>query len=196
MFKSVKRREILPLWQFCDERTDRPTGGKTDAPTGGRTGGRTDGLKSGLKITSHMTKLQVAATHFHIPRFSISPLAEQKRRNPFSRYYETLLMKRLMIKTTILTRNQLGWYRYHVLCVSFNPNFQSFNCATGRLTSSLRHRIVLAETVMLKPSIWHHNFFLTFKWLNFLLIYLIIPHSFAGYTVIMIIFFLPTWNLQ
>ena len=143
----------MPSRQFCDERTDRPTGGKTDAPTGGRTGGRTDGLKSGLKITSHVTKLQVAAKHFHIPRFSISPLAEQKRRNPFSRYYETFLMKRLMIKTTILTRNQLGWYRYHVLCVSFNPTFQSFNCATGRLTSSLRHRIVFAETVMLKPSI-------------------------------------------
>ena len=137
----------MPLRQFCDERTDRPTGGKIDAPTGGRTGGRTNGLKSGLKITSHVTKLQVAAKHFHIPRFW------NGRRNPFSRYYETLLMKRLMIKTTILTRNQLGWYRYHVLCVSFNPTFQSFNCATGRLTSSLRHRIVLAETVMLKPSI-------------------------------------------
>ena len=139
----------MPLRQFCDERTDRPK----DQCTNWRTNRRTNGLKSGIKITSQVTKLQVAAKHFHIPRFSISPLDEQKRRNPFSRYYETFLMKRLMIKTTILTRNQLGWYRYHVLCVSFNPTFQSFNCATGRLTSSLRHRIVLAETVMLKPSI-------------------------------------------
>ena len=74
------------------------------------------------------------------------------------------------------------------ISLSHSKSFQGKLSHSKSIYKSQMRLKGVAETVMLEPSISHHNFFLTFKWLNFWLIYSIIPHSLAGHTVIMIIF--------